>query len=336
MFQPLLYRRRAAGAAVRAVVAAGALLIAGAAGGVDAAAAEAAPGRRVVATIKPLHSLVAGVMAGVADPVLLVAGGASPHDYALRPSEARALASATVVFWIGRGVESFLDKPLATLTGEAEVVAMAAVDDIRLLPARRGGLWSADADAAEALHDMHLWLDPRNGQAMVVAVAAVLARHDPAHAAAYAANAARMTDELAALDRALAARLRPVKDVPYIVFHDAFRYFEDRYGLAAAGSISAGPDRPPGARRLHRIRQQIVAGGAACVFAEPPGTPPVVTTLIEGTPARAATLDPLGRDIPPGPGAYAALLTALADALVACLSPAARSIQPPPSTRSPW
>jgi zinc transport system substrate-binding protein len=308
------------------------------AGAVGAASEEAVRAPPVVATIKPLHSLVAGVMEGVGEPVLLIAGGASPHDYALRPSEARALASAAVVFWIGDGVETFLEKPLVSLTGNAaadKVVAMAALDDIRLLPARRGGLWPTDSDHDAAIHDMHVWLDPRNGQVMVNAIATTLARHDPTHAAAYAANAGRMNGELEALDRALAARLQPITDVPFIVFHDAFRYFEDRYGLAAAGSISAGPDRPPGARRLHRIRQRIVAGGAACVFAEPPLTPPIVTTLIEGTPVRAATLDPLGRDIPPGPGAYAALLTALADALVACLSPAARAIQPPPSTRPP-
>jgi len=316
----------------RVLVAAVAMLIAGTAG---TAGGQTGSAPRVVATIKPLHSLVAGVMAGVGEPVLLIAGGGSPHDYALRPSEARALASAAVVFWIGQGVESFIEKPLSTLAGEATVVAMAALDDVRLLPARRGGLWPADDGESTAGRDMHLWLDPRNGQAMVGAVAAVLARHDPAHAAAYAANAARITAELAALDSDLADRLGPVEDVPYIVFHDAFRYFEDRYGLAAMGSISAGPDRPPGARRLHRLRQKILDGGAACVFAEPPVTPPAVKTLIEGTTARAGTLDPLGRGIPPGPGAYAALLTALADALVACLSPAARSIQPPPSTRSP-
>ncbi len=338
---PRPLRRLLARQAVRAASIAAVLLAVGVAGPTGAASLDdatvATPAPRVVATIKPLHSLVAGVMAGVAEPVLLVRGGVSPHDYALRPSDARALGAAEIVFWIGPGVETFLEKPLAALAGgdgAANAFTMVALDDIRLLSLRRGGLWPAEAETTEA-HDPHLWLDPENGRAMVEAIAATLARHDPAHAAAYAANAARMTGKLAALDRALAARLRPVKNIPYVVYHDAFRYFEARYGLAAIGSISTGPDRAPGARRLHEIRRRIVDGGAVCVFTEPQFRPRIVATLIEDTAARVGVLDPIGSEIPPGPDAYAALLTALAEGLVACLSPTAASIQPPPSTRPP-
>jgi zinc transport system substrate-binding protein len=260
-------------------------------------------------------------MAGVGEPHLLVRGGASPHSAALKPSDARALAGAELVFWIGAGLESFLERPLRALAGEARVVGLAAAEGIELLPLRAGGAWGGHDDhAAEAAAaDMHLWLDPRNAIAMVEVMAAQLAAVDPQRADLYRANAAALKDRLAALDRELAALLRPVAGKPYVVFHDSYRYLEARYGLAPVGSITVSPERAPGAARLSGIRHRIRASGAACVFVEPQFSPRLVGSVVAGTGARTATLDPMGAALADGPELYFELLRANAAALRGCL-----------------
>jgi zinc transport system substrate-binding protein len=336
------------------------------------AAAPAAP--RVVASIEPVHALVAGVMEGVAEPRLLVEGGQSPHTYSLAPSEAAALEEADLVVWVGPVLEAFLERPLASIAREDAVLRLAGLDGLDLLPAREGGAWEAHDHAhghggdhghgghAEAGHDghedghethdraqhdhegrdhgehghddhahgdhamdaaridPHLWLDPDNARAMVAAVAGRLAAIDPANAGAYRANAGALDARIAEADAALAERLAPVADVPYVVFHDAYQYFERHYGLAAVGSVTIGPERRPGARRLTEIRERIVSLDAACVFREPQFAPDLVETVVEDTGARVGTLDPLGSDVGPVPEAYPRLLRALADDLLACLA----------------
>jgi zinc transport system substrate-binding protein len=306
----------------------------------------------VVVSIKPIHSLVAGVMQGVGEPTLLVEGAGSPHTYTLRPSEARAIAQADVVFWVGEGLETFLAGPLKTLAPDARLVALGAAPGIELLPARSGGMWQEPRDEDEGEHagdhahhenaseetehagaehghrhragDMHVWLDPQNAKAMVDAIAAPLAETDPENAGTYEANAARIREELDHLDRRLAETLAPVGDRPFVVFHDGYQYFEKRYRLNAIGAISVGPDRRPGARRLGEIRDTLEQTDAACVFAEPQFEPALVATVIEGTSARSGVLDPLGAALDEGPDLYFRLLENLAASLVDCLG-AARS-----------
>jgi zinc transport system substrate-binding protein len=297
-----------------------------------AAAPAAAETPRVVASIKPVHALVAAVMEGLGAPALLVPGNASPHAYSLRPSEAQRLAAAQLVFWIGPGYEAFLAKPLAALGEGARIVRLAEAEGVTVLPAREGGAWEGDAHAHGPAHrapaeaapgeaDGHLWLDPANAKAIVAAAAAALAAADPPNGPRYRANAARTEARLSALDARMAARLAPVTSVPYIVFHDAYQYLERRYGLAAAGAITVAPERRPGARRVQEIRARIARSGVACVFAEPQFEPALVRTLTEGTKARAGVLDPLGADLAEGPFLYEALLERLADALAGCLGP---------------
>lgn len=317
----------------------------------SAAAPTQAEAPRVVASILPVHSLVAGVMDGVGTPDLLVRGGGSPHTYTLKPSEARALQDADVVFWIGAEIETFLEKPLEALPRNARVVALHDVRGITLLPTREGGAWDAhddhdgehhdddhrghadghddhhghedagEGDHGHGAHNMHVWLDPANARAMVGAIAMVLSESDPANAARYRANATALQDRLADLDAALARELAPVKGRPYVVFHDAYPYFERRYGLSPSGSITVDPDRKPSAARLAEIREKIADTGAACVFAEPQFEPAVIATVVEGTGARTGILDPLGADLAPGPDAYVTLIRALAASLTACLQP---------------
>ncbi len=288
--------------------------------------ALAAP--RTVVSIKPIHSLVAGVMGTVGAPALLVSGFANPHAYSLRPSEARLLAQADLVVWVGPTLESFLVRPLASLPPGAKVLTLVDAKGLIVLPIRAGGLFerdsinSKDDDDAHAQGgvDGHIWLDPRNAQAIVDAVHEALSGLDPAHAQDYARNAAATKADLARLDEALARELAPVKIAPFIVFHDAYQYFEQRYGLAVAGSVTLGADTSAHARRISRLRNRIASDGVRCVFSEPQFNPALVQTVIEDTNARAGVLDHLGASLPEGPGFYDALMRQMAGALRECLA----------------
>ncbi|MGQ3046392.1 MAG: zinc ABC transporter substrate-binding protein [Niveispirillum sp.] len=291
-------------------------------------ALAAPPPPDVVVTVKPLHSLVSGVMQGVGEPYLLVRGAANPHAFALRPSDAKALSGAELVVWAGPGVETFLEKPLSTLARSAQVLTLVKEPSVRVLPVRKGGAWEAhdhdhaheDRPDVELGSDGHVWLDPLNAKAITDLIAARLSALDPARAPAYQANAARQKQSIDALDAEMRAALSPLKDRPFIVFHDAYHYLEDRYGLNAAGAITVSPDQPPGAARLSALRERINQAGAVCIFAEPQFEPALVRTLAQGTKARTGVLDPEGANIPDGPNLYGQLMRFNLRSLVDCLS----------------
>jgi zinc transport system substrate-binding protein len=304
-------------------------------------AALSAEPPKVLTSIKPIHSLVASVMRGVAEPGLLVKGAASPHAFSLRPSDARALDQADLVFWMGEDLETFLEKPIESLGKKAHVVPLMDAPRVKLLPTREGGAWEPhvheegeeNEEHAEAGHDhdhghdhhdhggkdAHVWLDVANARAMVAAISAELVEHDAANADRYKANAKDLTERLTALDAELRTTLQPVKDRPYVVFHDAYHYVEARYGLNAVGAITVSPDQRPSAQRLSQLRAKITSLDATCVFAEPQFEPTLVGTVVEGTKARKGVLDPLGADLPDGPDLYFQLMRGLAGSLVSCL-----------------
>lgn len=277
---------------------------------------------RVVATIPPIHSLVAAVMADIGQPHLLVKGGASPHTYALRPSDAEALSHADVIFWVGDGLENFLVKSLAALGGGADVVALSKASGLRLLASREGGVWEEDEHEQDPHHgatDPHVWLDPANAQAMVGAIVTALSRRDTPHAPAYAANGARVIDRLAGLKSEVGAILAPIAKRPFMVFHDAYQYFETAFGLNAVGAISVAPDRLPGAGRLGELRDRLRSADVRCIFREPQFTPKLAESLAQGTGARVGVLDPLGAGLAAGPELYFRLIRGDAEALKGCL-----------------
>ncbi len=281
-------------------------------------------GHHVVVSVAPLHSLVSGVMAGLGVPKLLVRGAASPHDTSLRPSDARALTRARVVIWAGPALEIFLVQAVAVLARDARVVTLTEEASLHRLPlpgARvgNGAGNGAGAGSGPGAVDPHLWLDPANAGRMVAIFAAALAEADPDHGAAYRANATRLAERLAALDAELRDRLAPVRQVPHMVFHDAFAYFTARYGLNQVGVVAVNPGVRPGARHLSALRRRIRERRVACVFAEAQFNPALVAAMTGGTGARVATLDPLGAGLAPGPEAYFVLMRALAAALVDCL-----------------
>lgn len=285
---------------------------------------------QVVVSIKPLHSLVSGVMEGIGRPELLVESGGSPHGYSLKPSEAKALAAADLIIWVGQDLESFLVKPLSTLGKEAQQLRLAEALKSDLLTRRQGGTWEAPEHKHQEDHqdhshsqrlttataDLHLWLSPPLAKKIVALSAAKLSQLDPVNTAIYNRNSEQLQARLEVLDSALEERLEPVKNVPYIVFHAAYQYFESTYGLNAVGSVTINPERKPGAKRLKAIQQKIRALDARCVFSEPQFESRLIQTIISETDARTGTLDPLGADIAAGPEAYFTLMNRLADNLI--------------------
>ena len=317
------------------------------------AAAARAEVPNVVVSIKPIHALVSAIMQGVGEPALIVEGAASPHTYSLKPSNASALQDADVIFWVGHGLEAFLEKPLESLGSKAKVVELEDAPGLEKLPFRVGGPFEAHTHEGEEGHDhahgddghdhaseteghehgeeagheghehgefdMHLWLSPENARAIAAEAAKVLAEKDPANAETYSKNLASLNERLAALDKEIAETLAPVKDKPFIVFHDAYQYFEHHYGVTASGSITVSPETLPGAERLTQIRDKVKALGATCVFAEPQFEPKLVNVVIEGTPAKSGTLDPEAATLEPGPELYFTLMRGMATSLRDCL-----------------
>jgi zinc transport system substrate-binding protein len=302
----------------------------------------AADAPQVATDIPPVHSLVARVMQGVGAPGLVLPPGASPHGYSMRPSEARTLAGADIVIWTGDALTPWLARAIGALAPGAATVELLDIEGTTLLGFREGAAFEhnaraeahaegqapvpAEIDGAHAGHahegvDPHAWLDPQNAQAWLDTIAATLARADPENAETYRLNAAAARDELDALTAELSATLAPVRQKPFIVFHDAYHYFEDRFGLDAAGAISLGDASAPSPARIAAVRATLAATGAPCVFAEPQFAPDLIETVTEGTEARAAVLDPLGITLAPGPDLYPALLRNLAAALRDCLGP---------------
>jgi zinc transport system substrate-binding protein len=298
------------------------------------AALEAVPAHaaEVVVTIKPLHALVARIMAGAGTPHLLVQGALSPHSYALKPSDAARLNAADIVVRMSDAMEPFTARIVKALPRRVQVVTLADTPKLRLLPRRTGTAFADTADGHRqgpgrghdhdhGALDGHAWLDPVNAKLMVDRIAEALGKAAPAETATFLANAAQLKHDLDALSAELARDLAPAAGKPYVVFHDALQYFEQRYGLTAVGAIAVSPEVPPGARRLSALRRRIVDLKAACIFTEPQLDMRLVIAVVEGTHARVGAIDPEGLTIPPGPDHYFALLRGLARDLKACLAP---------------
>lgn len=296
--------------------------------GLTAFPAAAETALKVVTSINPVHSLVAAIMQGVGTPTLIIKNASSPHSYSMKPSQLEALHSADVVFWIGEHMESVLYKPIISAPGKTRISTLSKVPGLKLYEGREGGAWSAPDgdhhhDHSSKHHedetDMHLWLDPENAKILLHSIAETMVEIDPKHQKVYTANRDNAAAKLDILSRDIRQLLQPVLRTPYIVFHDAFQYFEKRFGTNAVGAISINPERSPGAKRLYEIRRKIMSAKARCVFSEPQFQPKLVTTVLEGTDAKAGELDPLGANIKSGSDAYGSILLGMAKSLRACL-----------------
>ncbi len=283
---------------------------------------------KVVATSKPVHSLVAAVMDGIGSPTLIVEGNASPHSFTLKPSGARAIATADVFFRISESIEPFTTKLVTTLPKSVQVVTLADTPSLATLPRRTGGTFAGghshghghdhDEDKSGGA-DGHVWLDPANARIMVASIANVIAGKAPQHTARIEANAKALDARIAAVAQDIAGRMTPLAGRSFILFHDATQYFERRFGIAAGGSITVSPDVQPSAKRLNAVRAKIKSTGAVCVFREPGYQEKLVTAVTEGTSAKAGLIDPEGLNLDAGPGLYEALIRNLAAGFAACL-----------------
>lgn len=299
---------------------------------------------RVVTSIKPVHSLVAAVMQGVGTPDLIVEGAGSPHTYALKPSQAKQLQEADLVFWMSHDLEAFLEKSIDGIATKAVSVPLMESRGLMTLGFREGGAFDdhghdehddhdehdKDDDHDHEKHDdhdehdhgevdPHVWLDPENAKAMVHEIEEALAKADPANAATYESNAEAVMAKLDSLVAEIDSELQPVKGRGYIVFHDAYQYFENRFGVSAIGSITVSPEVLPGAERVSDLQEKVRSLDATCVFSEPQFEPKLVATVTENTNARTGVLDPLGAAIDKGPNLYFTLIRNMASSLKNCL-----------------
>ena len=315
---------------------------------------------KVVASIKPIHSLVAGVMEGTGTPTLIVEGAGSPHTYALKPSQARRLQEADLVFWVGNTLEPFLQKPLESIASKATTVTLMDDDGLNQITFREGGAFDVHGhddhkghddhddhkghddhddhddhkghddhdehkghddhdDHAHGAYDPHIWLDPINAKVLVHDIEEALVASDPANAAIYKANADRIMANLDALVAEIDATLDPVKSQGFIVFHDAYQHFEQRFGMSAVGSMTVSPEVLPGAERVRELQEKVRGSNASCVFSEPQFEPKLVATITENTDAGTGVLDPLGASLKNGPDLYFNLIRGMAASLKGCL-----------------
>jgi zinc transport system substrate-binding protein len=295
---------------------------------------------RVITDIPPVQALVAQALGDLGQPVLLLDKGADAHSFQLRPSQAAALAEADLVVWIGPEMTPWLDRAVEGLATDVAQLRLLQAEGTHLRSFGEDPAEDHDDHADEAGHDHaaepaaedghehdhahdgvdpHAWLDPANAQLWLGLIAAELARLDPANAATYQANAAQAQAEVVALDARLDAALAPVRDKPFAVFHDAYGYFADHYGLTIAGTVALGDAAPPGAAHLAELQASL--GKALCIFPETQHDPKMVETIAADTGLRiGGALDPEGAGLEPGPQVYEAILSGLADTLVACLA----------------
>jgi zinc transport system substrate-binding protein len=297
-----------------------------------AGARPAAAELKVVVTIKPIHSLVTQLMEGIGEPTLLVDGAASPHTFSLKPSGVRAIDAADVFIRVSQTLEPFTAKIAAALPESVRLVTLEDAPGIKLLSLRTAGTFEphrhgveANADAAEqapGAKDGHIWLDPDNAKVIVNYLARALSERAPADAARIKVNADKLNAKIDALTAEIATETKPVQDRPFVVFHDAYQYFADRFDLDSVGSITVSPEMQPSAKRLSELRGKIRSLHAVCLFAEPLFQPNLVAAVIEGTDVRTSTLDPEGVLLPAGAELYFQLMRNLAAGFRSCLGTA--------------
>ena len=298
---------------------------------------------KVIASIKPIHSLVSYVMDGVGTPEILVDGSSSPHSFQLKPSHAKMLQNADIVFWIGEDLETFLETPLDSIATNAKKIAIMELNDIQLLEFREKHIFEDhdehveedghdehveedghDEHVEEDGHDehnhgefdIHFWLDPEIAKVIVKNIARELSKIDVANKSIYKANAVKAIEELDAL--ITATKLKINTNASYVVFHDAYQYFEKRFGIEVLGALSVNPEILPGAKQLAEIREVIQHEKVNCIFSEPQFNPSIANTIAQDTGVKSAVLDPLGARLEPGKDLYFDLIKDMASSFESC------------------
>ena len=280
----------------------------------------------VVTTIKPLHSLISNVMKGVGEPSLIIEGTSNPHNFVLKPSHAKLLQDADIIFWIGEDLEAFMEKPLSSLAKDAKKISFMELGSIKKLKFRENNIFDHDDhdghkedDHDRHNHgefDAHLWLDPVNAKEMVIEISHELSELDPTNKNKYKANADKTIEVLDNLIKEVSQSLS--KDISYVVFHDAYQYFEKRFEVTSAGALTLNPDVLPGAKQIVDIQSLIKEKNIKCIFSEPQYNPKIIETLASDTNISTGTMDPLGANLDRGVTMYSKLIMNIADSIKNC------------------
>jgi len=279
----------------------------------------------VVTTIKPLHSLISNVMKGVGEPSLIIEGTSNPHNFVLKPSHAKLLQDADIIFWIGEDLEAFMEKPLSSLAKDTKKISFMELGSIKKLKFRENNIFDHDdhddhEDHDEHNHgefDAHLWLDPVNAKKMVLEISHELSELDPTNKNSYKANADKTIEVLDRLIEEVNQSLS--KDISYVVFHDAYQYFEQRFEVTSAGALTLNPDVLPGAKQIVDIQNLIKKKNIKCIFSEPQYNPKIIETLANDTNTSTGIMDPLGAYMDKGPSMYSKLIIGIADSIKNCI-----------------
>ena len=289
---------------------------------------------KVVTTIKPLHSLVANVMEGVGEPSLIIEGSTSPHSFTLKPSHAKLLEEADIIFWVGEGIETFMERPLESIVKNAEVVEFMEIESINKLKFREESIFEDHDDHdghdehddehdghddhghAHGEFDAHIWLDPMNAKEMVLEIAHELSHLDPANEDKYNVNAKATNLALDEMIDDISQNIN--KDAKFVVFHDAYQYFEERFGVRAAGALTLNTDVLPGAKQIDEIQDVIKDRGINCIFSEPQFNPKIISTIAQDTNIKTGVFDPLGANIDSDKSLYFKLINNLSEELKDC------------------
>ena len=314
---------------------------------------------QVVTSIKPIHSLASLLMDGIGAPKLIVDGSNSPHNFTLKPSHAKMLQNADLVFWVGENIETFLEKPLSTVAKKAKKIELMEISQIKKLKFREKNIFEGHHDDhghkkhddhghkkhddhghkkhddhghkkhddhghkkhddhghAHGEHDPHIWLDPLNAKAILTVMAKNMKIMDKKNSAKYDAN---LNKAYAKID-GLVSDINKVinKNAKYVVFHDAYQYFEKRFGLKTLGALTVNTDVLPGAEQLKDIRKVIKKENAKCIFSEPQFNPKIIKAIAKDTNIKTGVLDPLGANLKNNKDLYFKLLNNLSNSLRKC------------------
>ena len=292
----------------------------------------------VVTSIKPLHSLTSYIMEGVGEPELIIDGVASPHNFQIKPSHAKMLQNADLVIWIGEDLESFLPTALKSIPKDAVVFELLDQSGLKKLKFRENNIFEGHDDHGHDEHakkeddhddhghddhghghgsfDPHIWLDPANAKVIVKKITNQLSKIDKDNASTYKANSKKVIKDLDGLIKEVKNEIN--KDASFVVFHDAYQYFEKRFGLSVIGALTVNPDVMPGAEQLSEIREVIEHEKAKCIFSEPQFNPNIINSIASDTGVKTGVLDPLGANIDKGKNMYFDLIKDMSNSLKDC------------------
>ena len=291
---------------------------------------------KVVTSIKPIHSLASYLMEGVGSPDLIVDGYASPHGFALKPSHAKMLQEADLIFWVGEGLENFLEKPLKSIAKKAEKIELLEIKGLKKLKFREKNIFDEHHDHgheeeghdedghddhgheghAHGEYDPHIWLDPANAKTILNEMVEHLIENDEKNASIYKSNLDKALKDIDKLISDVNSELN--QNISFIVFHDAYQYFENRFNVKVLGAFTVNTDVMPGAEQLSGIREIIEHDKVGCIFSEPQFNPDIINAVAKDMDIKTGVLDPLGATLDPGKGLYFKLIKNMSNSFKGC------------------